>query len=64
MNFFPETREDNGSMDENSEEGILAFLWRHKVWWLAPAVGVLALTAAMLWAAPDDGASPFVYTLF
>ena len=63
-NSFRATLEDNEAMDENLEEGLLEFLWRHKIWWLVPAVTVLGLTAALLWAAPDEGASPFVYTLF
>ena len=51
-------------MEENQDEGILAFFWRHKIWWLVPLISVVGLTAALLWTAPDDGASPFVYTLF
>jgi len=51
-------------MKENADEGIGSFLWRHKIWWLVPLISVVGLTAALLLSAPDDGASPFVYTLF
>ena len=52
------------AMSENQKEGLAAFLWRHKVWWLVPALAVVGLTAALVLLSPDDGASPFVYTLF
>ena len=41
-----------------------AFLWRNKIWWLMPAVGVLLLIALLLYFGPSSSTSPFVYTLF
>jgi len=46
------------------EEGLLRFLWRHKIWWITPAVSVLILTALLLYFGRSTASSPFVYTLF
>jgi len=56
-----EIQGDSGG-DEN--EGLLQFLWRHKIWWITPAVSVLILTALLLYFGRSTASSPFVYTLF
>lgn len=51
--------------DENdSAEGLIRFLWRHKIWWLAPALSVLAITGLLLYFGRSSASSPFLYTLF
>ena len=51
-------------MAEPQEESLLAFLWRHKIWWLAPAASVIMITALLLYLGRSSESSPFVYTLF
>ena len=29
--------------DETSSDGLLSFLWRHKIWWMMPAISVLLI---------------------
>jgi len=53
-----------GEIDEGQEEGLLQFLWRHKIWWITPAVSVLVITALLLYFGRSTASSPFVYTLF
>ena len=48
----------------SSGGGFLQFLWRNKIWWIAPAVSVLILTALLLYLGSEEASSPFVYTLF
>lgn len=50
--------------DDEQDEGLLRFLWRHKIWWIAPAVSVLLVTALLLYFGRSSASSPFVYTLF
>jgi hypothetical protein len=50
--------------DESSNGGLLAFLWRNKIWWLTPAIAVLLLTALLLYFGQKSATSPFTYTLF
>ncbi|MEI8357612.1 MAG: DUF5989 family protein [Deltaproteobacteria bacterium] len=47
-----------------SDGGLIAFLWRNKIWWLTPAVAVLLLTGLLLWFGRSSATSPFTYTLF
>jgi len=45
--------------------GLMAFLWRNKIWWLTPAVAVLLLVGLLLYLSMRSPAtSPFTYTLF
>lgn len=53
-----------GEIDGEQEEGLLQFLWRHKIWWITPAVSVLVITALLLYFGRSTASSPFVYTLF
>jgi len=54
--------------DEGGDRGalgeLLAFLWRNKIWWIAPAVSVLIVFGLLLYLARSNASSPFVYTLF
>ena len=51
--------------EENEErESLLHFLWRNKIWWLALAVSVLAITALLLYFGRSTAEAPFTYTLF
>ena len=52
------------SDEQESSESIAAFLWRHKIWWMMPALSVLAITGLLLYFGRTDASSPFVYTLF
>jgi hypothetical protein len=49
---------------ETDDEGLLQFLWRHKIWWIMPAVSVLVITGLLLYFGRSTASSPFVYTLF
>ena len=49
---------------EDSREGLLRFLWRHKIWWIMPAVSVLVITGLLLYFGRSQASYPFVYTLF
>ena len=49
---------------ESPQGGFLQFLWRNKIWLIAPAVSVLILTALLLYLGSEEASSPFVYTLF
>ncbi|MEW6270818.1 MAG: DUF5989 family protein [Thermodesulfobacteriota bacterium] len=51
-------------MAREENTGLLAFLWRHKIWWLMPAVSVLLITGLLLYFGRSNASSPFVYTLF
>ena len=50
--------------EEREDESLLQFLWRHKIWWIAPALSVLVVTALLLYFGRSTASSPFVYTLF
>jgi len=50
--------------DDTSSAGLLSFLWRHKIWWLMPAISVLLITGLLLYFGRSNASSPFVYTLF
>lgn len=51
-------------MADETNEGLGAFLWRNKIWWLTPAIAVLLLTGLLLFLGRDSSTSPFTYTLF
>ena len=52
------------SDDQQNSDTLLGFLWKHKIWWLAPALSVLAITGLLLYFGRSTASSPFVYTLF
>ena len=54
----------NREKQNSLQGGFLQFLWRNKIWWIAPAVSVLILTALLLYLGSEEASSPFVYTLF
>ena len=64
MRDFPVGPDKVLTMAEPQEESLLAFLWRHKIWWLAPAASVIMITALLLYLGRSSESSPFVYTLF
>lgn len=43
---------------------LLGFLWKRKLWWLIPMVGVLLLFGLLIVFAQASGIAPFIYTLF
>ncbi|MBI3333295.1 MAG: hypothetical protein HYZ93_04315 [Candidatus Omnitrophica bacterium] len=45
-------------------KGLFRFLWRERLWWMIPLVGVLLLTGALLFVAQQSAVAPFIYTLF
>ena len=49
---------------DDTSSRLLGFLWRHKSWWLMPAISVLLITGLLLYAGRSNASSPFVYTLF
>lgn len=52
------------SEGKGERESLLRFLWRNKIWWLAPAISVLAITALLLYFGRSTAEAPFTYTLF
>ena len=43
---------------------LLAFLWRRKMWWLAPVVVALLLRGSLIGFRSASGMGPFIYTRF
>jgi hypothetical protein len=43
---------------------LLLFLWKRKLWWMIPMIGVLVLLALLLVFAQGSAVAPFIYTLF
>jgi len=43
---------------------LFQFLWRGKVWWLAPVVVILLLAGAIILFAETSVVAPFIYALF
>lgn len=44
---------------------LLVFLWRQRLWWLVPMVGLLLVFGALLLVAQSSPViAPFIYTLF
>ncbi len=43
---------------------LFRFLWKRKLWWIAPFVITLLLVAVLLLVGEATGIAPFIYTLF
>ena len=43
---------------------LLIFLWRNKLWWLIPMVGVFFLLGLLIIFAQSSAVLPFIYALF
>jgi hypothetical protein len=43
---------------------LMGFLWRRKLWWLIPMVGVLVLFGLALVLTQSSVVAPFIYSLF
>ncbi len=43
---------------------LLGYLWRAKMWWMIPAVGVPLLMGLLIGFGFASGVGPFIYTLF
>ena len=43
---------------------LFQFLWKEKMWWLAPMIIVLLLFVGVLVFGNSTGLGPFIYTLF
>ena len=43
---------------------LMGFLWKRKLWWMLPLMGVLLLLGLIVVAAQGSALSPFIYTLF
>ncbi|MDP3543253.1 MAG: DUF5989 family protein [Elusimicrobiota bacterium] len=44
--------------------GLLAFLWRKRLWWMIPILLAVLAVAAIVGLTSHPAAAPFVYTLF
>jgi hypothetical protein len=51
-------------MAEDENEPLFRFLWRYKIWWMAPALSVAIIMALLLFLGRSTESSPFVYTIF
>ncbi len=43
---------------------LFQYMWRRKLWWLAPMLVVLLLFAGLIILAGTTGLGPFIYTMF
>jgi hypothetical protein len=43
---------------------LLRFLWKRKLWWLAPIILLLIIVVALIVFGQSSALSPFVYALF
>lgn len=43
---------------------LLSFLWKKKLWWLAPIILMLVIVAFLIVFGQSSVLSPFVYALF
>lgn len=43
---------------------LLVFMWKNKIWWMAPVVAVLLIFSGLMFLAQSSALAPFVYTLF
>ena len=43
---------------------LIAFFWRHKMWWMIPMVTLLLGLGLLFFFASASGVGPFIYTLF
>jgi hypothetical protein len=44
--------------------GLFAFLWRNKLWWMIPILFAVVCVALIVALAAHPAAAPFIYTLF
>jgi presenilin-like A22 family membrane protease len=44
--------------------GLLAFLWRRKLWWMTPLVIVILVLGVLVIFGQSSAVSAFIYTLF
>ncbi len=44
--------------------GLFAFLWRKRLWWMIPILLAVVAVAAIVGLAAHPAAAPFIYTLF
>ncbi|MDD5303356.1 MAG: DUF5989 family protein [Elusimicrobia bacterium] len=44
--------------------GLFAFLWRKRLWWMIPILLAVVGVAAIVAVAAHPAAAPFIYTLF
>ena len=44
--------------------GLLAFLWRKRLWWMIPILLAVIAAGVVVTLAAHPAAAPFVYTLF
>lgn len=45
-------------------KGLLSFLWKRKLWWLAPIIVMLIFVTLLIIFTQSAVLSPFVYALF
>ena len=45
-------------------KGLLSFLWKRKLWWLAPVIIMLVFVTLIILFTQSAVLSPFVYALF
>ncbi len=45
-------------------KNLLSFLWKKKLWWLAPIILMLIVVGFMIFVGQSSALSPFVYALF
>ena len=43
---------------------LMQFLWKERLWWMIPMVGVLLILGAFLLFVQTSPIAPFIYTLF
>ncbi len=43
---------------------LISFLWKEKLWWLVPLIGVMVILGILLLLAQGSTIAPFVYALF
>ena len=44
--------------------GLFAFLWRERLWWMIPILLAVVVVAAFVALAANPASAPFIYTLF
>ena len=45
-------------------KSLFGFLWKERLWWMIPMVGILLVLGALLLFAQNSAVAPFIYTLF
>lgn len=43
---------------------LFVFLWKRKLWWLIPMMGIIAIFVMLMVFAQGSAVAPFLYTLF